>query len=133
MIFQELDVKWKRQPRECTNSYPPESRPLARARLNAVTCRRTALALALSAVILGTVFLASLDHVFCASSDLTIDYLAWEPEHPVSGGPPAVNGRIRNVGDAPSSNNYTLSLYVDDWWIDGWLVRLVDRSGSDVA
>ena len=48
----------------------------------------------------------------------------WEPEHPVSGGSLSVNGRIRNVGDAQSSGKYTLSTYVDDWWVDGWLVRM---------
>ncbi len=74
---------------------------------------------------MGAISLAGFDRVFCASSDLTVDALAWEPEHPVSGGPLTINGRIRNVGDVPSSRNYTLSLYVDDWWIDGWLVRLV--------
>lgn len=93
--------------------------------MNAGKCRRTALGLTLSAMIIGTVFLASLDHVFSVSGDLTVDYLMWEPEHPVSGGPLTVSGRIKNVGDVPSSDKYTLSLYVDDWWIDGWLVRLV--------
>jgi hypothetical protein len=83
--------------------------------------------MALSAMIIGTIFLANLDHVYSVSGDLTVDYLMWEPEHPVSGGPLTVSGRIKNVGDAPSSDKYTLPLYVDDWWVDGWLVRLVGR------
>ena len=93
--------------------------------MNVAKCRRTALALALSVLIMGTIFLASLDPVFSASSDLTVEYVIWEPEHPVSGGPLSFHGRIKNVGDAQSSDRYTLSVYVDDWWVDGWLVRMV--------
>ena len=86
--------------------------------------RRAALGLLLSLIAIGTILLANLDHAFSASSDLTVEYLTWEPEHPVSGGPFSVHGRIRNVGDAQSSDKYTLSVYVDDWWVDGWLVRM---------
>jgi len=93
--------------------------------LNIGKYHRTILGMALSTMIIGTIFLANLDHVYPVSGDLTVDYLMWEPEHPVSGGPLTVSGRIRNIGDAPSSDKYTLSLYVDDWWVDGWLVRLV--------
>jgi hypothetical protein len=86
--------------------------------------RRAALGLLLSLIVIGTILLANLDHAFSASSDLTVEYLTWEPEHPVSGGSFSVHGRIRNVGDAQSSDKYTLSVYVDDWWVDGWLVRM---------
>ncbi len=86
---------------------------------------RIALCLSLSLTIMGTVFLASLDHAFSASTDLAIEYLTWDPEHPVSGGPWSIHGRIRNAGDNVSSDKYVVSLYVDDWWIDGWLTRLV--------
>ena len=86
--------------------------------------RRAALGLLLSLIVIGTILLANLDHAFSASSDLTVEYLTWEPEHPVSGGPLSAHGSIRNVGDAQSSDKYTLSVYVDDWWVDGWLVRM---------
>jgi hypothetical protein len=86
--------------------------------------RHSALGLSLSVIVIGTIFMANLGYVFSASSDLMIDYLVWEPEHPVSGGPLSVHGRIRNVGDMQSSDKYALSVYVDDWWVDGWLVRM---------
>ena len=73
---------------------------------------------------MGTVLLANPDHAFSASSDLMVEYLTWEPEHPLSGGPFSVHGRIRNIGGTQSSDKYTLSVYVDDWWVDGWLVRM---------
>jgi hypothetical protein len=86
--------------------------------------RRAALGLLLPLIVIGTIILANLDHVFPASSDLTVEYLTWKPEHPVSGGSLSVDAGIRNVGDAQSSDKYTLSMYVDDWWVDGWLVRM---------
>jgi hypothetical protein len=92
--------------------------------LNVLKSRRAALGLSLSLIIMGTVLLANPDRAFSASSDLMVDYLTWEPEHPLSGGPFSVHGRIRNVGDTQSSDKYTLSVYVDDWWVDGWLVRM---------
>ena len=92
--------------------------------LNIKKCRRTALGLSLSVIIIGTILLTNLDHVFSASSDLMLEYLTWEPEHTVFGGLLSVHGTIKNVGDTQSSDKYTLSLYVDDWRVDGWLVRL---------
>jgi len=83
-----------------------------------------ALSVALSAIVIGTIFLANLDPVFPASTDLMVEGISWEPEHPISGSFLYLHGSIKNVGDNPSSDKYAISLYVDDWWIDGWLVRL---------
>ena len=66
-----------------------------------------------------------MQHVLPASSDLKIDDITWEPEHPVYQGLLTVNVVITNVGNLQSSGKYTISLYVDDWWIDGWLSRWV--------
>ena len=98
---------------------------MARTLLNVNKPLRVALCLSLSLTIMGTVFLTSLDHAFSASTDLAVEYLTWDPERPVSGGPLSIHGRIRNAGDNASSDKYVVSLYVDDWWIDGWLTRLV--------
>jgi hypothetical protein len=79
----------------------------------------------LSVIFLGTIFSANLDLAFPASTDLAVEYLTWDPEKPASGGPFSIHGRIRNAGDTISSDKYTVSLYIDDWWIDGWSTRLV--------
>jgi hypothetical protein len=85
---------------------------------------RIVLGLSLLAVIFGTIVEVNLDQGFSASTDLTIEYLTWDPEDPVSGGLLQVHGIIRNVGDIVSSDKYVVSVFVDEWWIDGWLTRL---------
>jgi hypothetical protein len=77
-------------------------------------------------IIMGTILLANLDNVYCASVDLALEYFTWEPEHPVSGGPLSIHVRINNAGDTISSDKYVVSLYIDDEWIDGWFARLVN-------
>jgi hypothetical protein len=99
---------------------------LARIRLNVNRGRNAALCLLLSMIIMGTILLSNLDNVYCASADLALEYFTWEPEHPVSGGPLSMHVRINNAGDTISSDKYVVSLYIDDWWIDGWFARLVN-------
>jgi hypothetical protein len=87
--------------------------------------RRVGLCLLLSTIIIEIIFVADLHHVLPASSDLKIDDITWEPEYPVYQGLLTVNLVVTNVGNMQSSGKYTISLYVDDWWIDGWLSRWV--------
>ena len=79
----------------------------------------------MSVIIMETLLLANLTPACSASADLTVDYLTWEPEHPISGGPLSIHVRINNAGNTISSDKYSVSLFIDDWWIDGWFSRLV--------
>lgn len=55
--------------------------------------------------------------VLSASSDLTVQNIRWDSQLPVFAGPLTLYVDIKNVGDGPSSNQWTLSLYVDDWLV----------------
>lgn len=72
--------------------------------------------------IIGTMLLVNSGYVSSASSDLALENIWWAPQQPVFAGPLTVVVDVKNVGDSPSSDSYTLMLYVDGWGVGGWLV-----------